>query len=215
MSISTHSRLERLAFSGKDEDFQAFSERFAAKMHVPLLRDCLRTSWSCLLSGRKRPRLKQLSKIKPNKKSRGRCSWFGVGWCSVWTRARSTSSDWARQMDWQRGGNLWGNTVALRDVAFRHSWPSLPPCERQACLQPTKTLWLFSTLECKNSSMIYSSISSTSLTRDAVLVQMWLEQRWTTQTGGRERHNSSAKPTKLAPARGARTKATLRKTAKL
>ncbi len=41
MTDPKHSRLERLAFSGKDEDFAAFSEQFEARMHVLKLGDCL------------------------------------------------------------------------------------------------------------------------------------------------------------------------------
>ncbi len=41
MTSPTHSRHEKLAFSGRDEDFPAFSEQFAARMHVLRVGDCL------------------------------------------------------------------------------------------------------------------------------------------------------------------------------
>ena len=41
MTEPNHSRLERLAFSGKGEDFAAFCEQFEARMHVLTLGDYL------------------------------------------------------------------------------------------------------------------------------------------------------------------------------
>ena len=38
---ATHSKLEKLSFSGKDEDFAAFSEQFEARMHMLNLGKCL------------------------------------------------------------------------------------------------------------------------------------------------------------------------------
>ena len=61
MTEPTPSRLESLAFSGKDEDFAAFREQFHAKMHVLKLRDSLEDKLRGVLSKRRRQRLKQLS----------------------------------------------------------------------------------------------------------------------------------------------------------
>ena len=41
MTTPTHSRLERLSFSGRDEDFPAFSEQLGVRMHVLNLGDCI------------------------------------------------------------------------------------------------------------------------------------------------------------------------------
>ncbi len=44
MTSPTHPRLERLAFSAKDEDFQAFSELFEARIRALELGDCLESN---------------------------------------------------------------------------------------------------------------------------------------------------------------------------
>ena len=41
MTTPTSSKVERMVFNGKDEDFPAFREQFEAKMHVQGLSKCL------------------------------------------------------------------------------------------------------------------------------------------------------------------------------
>ncbi len=74
MTSPTHSRPERLAFSGEDEDFPAFNEPFEARMHVLKLGDCLENKLEMPAVKTQETAVTQLPKIKPQKRSGGRGS---------------------------------------------------------------------------------------------------------------------------------------------
>ena len=121
----THSMLEKLSFSGKVEDFAAFSERFEARMYMLNLGKCLEDELTEPAYKEDEMRGEETARVKAEderKKQR-----FMVWWnlFSAWTRLQSTSSAFTSQTGWKPGKPLWGSTATLRGPAFRRcsfSW---------------------------------------------------------------------------------------------
>ena len=90
---ATNSKLEKLSFSGKDEDFAAFSEQFEARMHMLNLGKCLEDKLTVPAYKEDETRGEETARVKAER-TRGRSSdsWSGANLFSARTRLQSTSS---------------------------------------------------------------------------------------------------------------------------
>ena len=83
--------LEKLPFSGKDEDIAAFSEQFEAWMHMLNLGKCLEDKLTVPAYKEDETKEKKLSGSKQRTSGRSSASWSGANLFSAWTRLQSTS----------------------------------------------------------------------------------------------------------------------------
>ena len=122
---ATQSKLEKLSFSGKDEDFAVLKEQFEARMHMLNLRKCLEDKLTVPAYKEDETRGEKLPGSKQRTSGRSSASWSGASLISAWTRLQSTSYAFTSRTAWKPGKPLWGSTAAPRGPPSRRcslSW---------------------------------------------------------------------------------------------